>query len=489
MKSRGGRKQTCLKLIKLNIKKMGDAVEALGYDITLPMVDHSLSSATVAGHAAIKLHKDIERLAMVESVMETARACVESQRLLFIFVTTCRGRMNVELVLAADTLHHMPLSEQVLTVLSNTGLQEETTAGQWVSGYRLTVSRSADDGIHEICCTEGVVESECEKISIDLGTVLPSILSFSQKQAVTGKTRLSTKLFLNMRGQEHSNVYKRSVRIDPSLFNCFNQLTPLIAAPAYHRVGDGSDVRDFIFMDTHIHSKETILSTISTHLRTGFRSCPLTDELSLPTKSSNNYKSYKDCLAIYDILVGKGLLQPCTNENDGVGMTLCTSIPYGTLIAQVEASSFDHVDPHNQLSIHFSCMPVILPCMPAISQYLDKFDPSGQWRDMQPETVRERLLQKKSLLRSAQQRLKQSKILEKIGSPGGFESALQRLTDGSDLLGGMQYLMRPGAEHRLDETCDLGTLSQQVVQTAGPELVRDSVGSALLGRYRQDSLL
>lgn len=493
-------------MIQKESKKMEDVVENLGYDITLPMVDHSLSSATVAGRAAIKLNKDIEQLSMIESTMETAKACVETQRLLFIFVSTLRGRMNVELVLAADTLHHMPLNEQVLAILSNIELREDVVIGQWVSSYKLIVSVPSDVSNREIYCEEGTVEPNCEKIGINLNMILSSInRTFAQKNTDikenTEKSRLSIKLLLTMKNQEHGiSVYKRSIHMDPAMLSCFNQLTPLVASSAHYHAGEGSGIKEFLFVDTHIHSKENILSTISTHLRTGFRPCPLTNDLNLPTKPSDRYKSYKDCLEIYSLLEGRGLLKSCVNvdNNSDADMTLCINIPSRTLTSQTMDSDPAHIDDCEcqlstdttaDISIQASYIPVVLPCMPTISQYLDKFDPSGQWRDMQPEKIRIKLLQKQSLLQSAQQRLKQSEILEQIGSPGGFERALQRLTDSSDLLGGMQYLMKPGAEHRLDETYDLETLSQQVIQTAGPEFVRDSVGSALLGRYKQDSLL
>lgn len=469
---------------------MEDVIEDLGYDIALPMVDHSLSSATVAGRVAIKLHQDIERLAMAESTMETAKACTESQRLLFIFITTYADRMNVKLVLAADTLHHMPLNEQVLAILSDVGLREKVAAGQWVSGYKLTISLSVGDDVCEVFCEEGAVELRSETIDVDLRAALPVVRrAVLQEQSGNKRSRLSAKLFLSMKNQEHGDVYKRSVRIDPALFSCFSQLTPLTASSAYYRTGEGSGSKGFLFVSTHIHSKESILSTISTHLRTGFRPCSLTDRLKLPIESSNKYKSYADCLRIYSLLEDQGLLKLCTDENEKVGTTLDIGIPSETLTSWVEANDSDCVDPSDQLSMQASCVPIVLSCMPTISQYLDKFDPSGMWRDMQPKEIREKLLQKQGLLQSAQQRLKQSKVLEKVGSPGGFDYALRRLTDGSDLLGGMHYLMKPGAEHRLDETCDLEALSQQLIQTAGPEFVRGSVGSALLGRYRQDSLL
>lgn len=472
-------------------KKMEDVIEDLGYDIVPPMIDHSLSSATIAGHAAIKLHQDIERLAMAESTMETAKACMESQRLLFICITTYTDRMNVELVLATDTLHHMPLNEQVLAILSDAGLREEVAVGQWISGYKLIISLSVGDDVREVYCKEGTVESLSKAINIDLHAALPAIQhAVLQEQSGDKRPKLSAKFFLSMKNQEYGDVYKRSIRIDPALFNCFNQLIPLIASSAYYRAGEGSGAKGFLFVNTHIHSKESILSTISTHLRTGFRPCPLTDKLKLPTESSDRYKNYADCLKVYALLESQGLLESCTSESKEVGMTLCIGIPSETLAALVEAGDSDCVVAENsQLSMQASCIPVVLSCMPTIRPYLDNFDPSGMWQSMQSKEIQEKLLQKQGLLQSAQQKLKQSKVLDKIGNPGGFEYALRRLTDGSDLLGGMHYLMKPGAEHRLDETCDLETLSQQLIQTAGPEFVRGSVGSALLGRYRQDSLL
>lgn len=494
---------------------MEDVAEDMGYDVTLPMVDHTLSSATVAGHAAIKLHRDIEQLLMVESTMETARACIETQRLLFIFVSIQKACMNVELVLAADTLHHRPLNEHIMETLLNVELRENVVAGQWVSSYKLCVTLHSDDNDPNTCCEEGTVGLQCEKIDIDLSTILSSIncAKFQQKSVTTKEPTnddlkknikqswLSINLHLTMKNQEYGNsVYKQSVRMDPSMLNCFNQLTSLITSSAHYRAGDGYGIKEFLFVDPHIYSKENILSTISTHLRTGFRSCPLSDELDLPIKPTNEYKSYKNCQRIYQILESRGLLKSCITENNDNPMTLSISIPSGTLISQIEANNFNQEKgPDKQmdtntgmktgLSIQASCIPVVLPCMPTISQYLDKLDPSGQWKDMRPDKIRNQLLQKQSLLQSAQQRLKQAEILEQVASSGGFERALRRLTDSSDLLGGMQYLMRPGAEHRPDETHDLETLSQQVIQTAGPEFVRSSVSSALLGRYKQDSLL
>lgn len=104
--------------------------------------------------------------------------------------------MNVKLVLAADTLHHMPLNEQVLAILSDVGLREKVAAGQWVSGYKLTISLSVGDDVCEVFCEKGAVELRSETIDVDLRAALPAVCrAVLQEQSGTKRSRLSTKLF------------------------------------------------------------------------------------------------------------------------------------------------------------------------------------------------------------------------------------------------------------------------------------------------------
>lgn len=130
---------------------MEDVVEDLGYDIALPMVDHSLVcySSRACSHKTSPGYRAAGHGRVNYGNSESMYRVPEAT---FIFITTYADRMNVKLVLAADTLHHMPLNEQVLAILSDVGLREKVAAGQWVSGYKLTISLSVGDDVCEVFC-------------------------------------------------------------------------------------------------------------------------------------------------------------------------------------------------------------------------------------------------------------------------------------------------------------------------------------------------
>lgn len=478
--------------------QMGVPPEESGYNVAIPLADHSLSASSTAGVMAGHVYRDLEQLTLTKSCLEVSQACQRFQRLLFIFHEIQHMSLSIAFALIADTYHHMPLREQVTRMLADKDAREPADIGTWVERCVLVVEHKTDAGSECVHREEHPVEATSREFAINLANAAAAVQKLQDDHPKLRCGDVHLRLHMHMRSQsEDHREYENSIRVSPSLFDCLYQLSPLLASTTHYQTDDRT-VCYFSFIDLYLQRKETILSTIASHLRIGFRKCLITDSLNLPTVGGANYKSYKECVKIYNLLRDNGLLSPLTDTSVSGPIVLSFHIPIDALkmpvcgectIQNCTDSSQDNQRATASRSIYFSYAPVVLPPAETVALELDCLDTTKKWRVSQAEALQSELIRKQGALMSAQKRLKNASVLDKVGTSGGYETVLRRLTEGSDFLGGMQYLVWPGAERRVSETPDLDQLAQQIIQSAGPESVRESVQSALLGRYRQDSLL